>query len=110
MFNMARKKQLLTNLELLDQITISIDVLRLQIIKKTASLTNHLVKTASAVIVLLVVLKVLGELLDSCGKKRYLYFGGTGILRVLSVLGNDFRLLLFRNHFCFLRILNYAVP
>ena len=107
---MAPRFRLFTDIELLNQVTISIDVLRLQIVKKTTSLTYHLVETASAVIILLVVLQMLGELLNPCGKESYLYFGGTGIFRGLTELGNDCCLLLFTDHFCVLQIRIYAAP
>ena len=97
---MAPSVKLFTDVELLNKRTISIDVLGLQIVKETASLTYHLVETASRVVILLVVLQMLGELLNPCGKESYLYFGGTGIFRSLTELGNDCCLLLFTDH-CF---------
>ena len=107
---MAPSVKLFTDVELLNKRTISIDVLGLQIVKKTTSLTYHLVETASGVVILLVVLQMLGELLNPCGKESYLYFGGTGIFRILTELGNDCCLLLFTDHFRVLRFMIYAVP
>ena len=107
---MALTVELFTDIELLNQSTVSIDVLGFQIIQKTASLTDHLVKTAAGMVILLVVLQMLGEFFDPCGKESYLYFGGTGIFRILTELGNDCCLLLFTDHFRVLRFMIYAVP
>ena len=107
---MALTVELFTDIELLNQSTVSIDVLGFQIIQETASLTDHLVKTAAGMVILLVVLQMLGEFLNPCGKESYLYFGGTGIFRILTELGNDCCLLLFTDHFRVLRFMIYAVP
>ena len=50
--------------KLLDQGTIALDVLLLEILKKAAAMADHLKKAASGMMVLLVHLKVLGKLVD----------------------------------------------
>ena len=48
-------------------------------------MTNHLVKTAAAVMVLLVCLEVLGKSLYSAGEDSDLYFGRTCVVLVCAV-------------------------
>ena len=59
---------LLSQSKSLDQGTISLNILILQIIQHTSSLSNHLQKSSSGVMVLGIVLQMLGQLSDPFGK------------------------------------------
>ena len=54
---------LLTDTQLSDQGTVTVDVLLLQVSQHRTTLTNHLQQTAARVVILLVYLQVLGQLL-----------------------------------------------
>jgi hypothetical protein len=66
--------------------TVSFDVNLLEVSEKTSSLTNHHKKTASAVVILLVDLEVLGKVIDPLCKKSDLNLGRTCVALVKSVL------------------------
>lgn len=59
---------LLTDTQLSDQGTVTVDVLLLQVSQHRTALTNHLQQTAARVVILLVYLQVLGQLLDAGGQ------------------------------------------
>ena len=63
-------------------------------------MTNHLEQTATAVVVLLVCLQMLGQILDPIGQDRNLYFRGACVTLVDGILLNN-RLFFFCCHFCF---------
>ena len=66
--------QLLSEFQLLDQCTVTLEILLLQIVKKSSSLTNHLQKASSGMMILLVALQMSGKLTDSLGQKCDLNF------------------------------------
>ncbi len=80
---------LLSEVQLLDDCTIAVDVNLLQITEEITSVTDHLQKTAAAVVVLHVGLQVLGQVVDAVGQNSDLNFGGTGVTLVDGILGND---------------------
>ena len=57
-----------TETELLDDISVSLDVLLFEVIKETASLTYELEKRTAGYIVLLVLFQMLGQVSDTVGK------------------------------------------
>ena len=61
---------LLTKSELRDQCTVSLDVILLEILEQASSLTDHLQKSSSGVVILRILLQVLCKLSDSLGKNR----------------------------------------
>ena len=63
-------------------------------------MTDHLLKSATAVEVLLVGLEVRGEVVDAGGEESNLYLGGTRIAFVGCVLLNQSNLFVFL-HGCF---------
>ena len=92
--------KLLSETELFNDRTVAVDVSLLKVTEKVSSVTNHLLQAAAAVMVLVVVLEVLGEILDSVGKKCYLYLRRTCVALVCSVLLNNCLLFVFQ-HFCY---------
>ena len=70
-------------------------------------MTNHLLKTTAAVVILVIALEVLGKVLDSVGQKRDLNLGRTGVTLVGSVLRDD-GLLFVLQHFLFHLSFYYA--
>ena len=61
-------------------------------------MTNHLVQTAAAVMVLLVSLEVFGKGVDSVGEDSDLNFGRTGVAFVNLISINNFLLLFLGEH------------
>ena len=76
---------LLTDTQLSDQGTVTVDVLLLQVSQHRTALTNHLQQTAARVVILLVYLQVLGQLLDAGGQDCNLNLRGTGVGSVGTV-------------------------
>ena len=62
------KYRLSAESELLHDISVSLDVLLLEVVKEAASLADQLKKRKTGSIVLLVVLEVLGKMSDTVGK------------------------------------------
>ena len=79
-------KQLLADTEAGNDSTIALDVCLDEVIEQTLSLTDHLQKAASGVVVVLVLLEMLGKVVDSLGENSDLDFGRTCVALVESVL------------------------
>ena len=90
---------LLSDVESCDDRTVALDIVVHQILEKISSATNHLKESATAVVVVGVSLEMLVERVDSVGKNRDLYLGGSGIAFASCVLGDD--CLLFSLSHCF---------
>ena len=74
--------RLLSQTELFNDSAVALDVSLLEIAEKVSSVSDHLLETSAAVVVLVVSLEVLGEVLDAAGKKRDLHLGRTGVALV----------------------------
>ena len=83
--------------ELLDELTVLVDVVLLDVGEETTTLTDEHEQTAAGVEVLLVGLHVLGELLDALGQNGDLNLGVAGVLGVLAELSGELRLALLGN-------------
>ena len=90
---------LLSEIQLLDDRTVALDVGLLEVAEKISSVADHLKKSAAAVVVLVIVLEVFSQIVDSVGQKRDLYLGRTRVALVSSVLLNN--CLLFVLQHCF---------
>ena len=103
-------RKLLSEAELLDNSSVSFDILLSEVVKELLSVSNHLGKTSLRVEVLGVLLHVLGEAVDSIGKDSNLNLGRTGILLIDLVLSDDGGLGFLSNHFSspFLKFYPYA--
>ena len=86
--------KLFTDAAAFDNRTVAFDVVLLEIVEELSSLTDHLLHTSAAVVVLGVLLKVLGELCDSLGENSDLNLGRTGVTFV-NCEGLDDVLLVF---------------
>jgi hypothetical protein len=75
---------LATEAELLQQVLIANHVVLVDIVQKTAALGDHHQKSTTGVVVLLVVLKMTGEVVDALCQKRDLHVGGPCVLLVQS--------------------------
>ena len=71
--------KLLTDTAAFDDRTVAFDIVLEKVVEELSSLTDHLLHTSAAVVVLGVLLKVLGELSDSLGKNSDLNLGRTGV-------------------------------
>ncbi len=81
---------LLSETEFLDDGTVTLDVLVLKILQKVTSLTYHFEKSAAAVMVLLVDLKVLCQLVDPLCENCNLNLGRTCVALVDGIGCDDF--------------------
>ena len=87
---------LLADAQLGDQSAVTLDVLLLEVNKELTTVSNHFEQSATAVVVLVILLQMLVEVLDSGGEDSDLNLRGSGILLVDLVSLND--LLLFVLH------------
>jgi hypothetical protein len=90
--------KLLSEAELLDNSSVSLDILLSEVRKKLLSVTNHLGESSLRVEILGVLLHVLGKTVDSIGKDSNLHFRRTGIILVDFELGDDGGFGFLRNH------------
>lgn len=70
---------LLTDAQLCDNRTVTLDVLFMQVVEHLTTLTNHLQKATTAVVVVLMNLQMLGQLDNASAQNRDLHLGGTGV-------------------------------
>ena len=89
---------LLTDTQLGDQSTVTVDVLVCQIVQHLAALTDHHQQTTTGVVVVLVNTQMISQLVDASGQNGNLNLGGTGIALVSSVVQNNLGLLFLQNH------------
>ena len=92
--------ELLSDMELFDDSSVSFNVNFLEVVEKVSSVTYHLEKSTTAVVILVVVLEVLCKIVDSVCENRDLYLGRTCVAFVCSVLFNNC-LLFLCCHFSF---------
>ena len=92
---------LLTDTQLGDDRTVTVDVLLSQIVQHAAALTNHHQQTTAGVVVVLVHAQVIGQLVDAGGQDRDLDLGRTGVAFVSSILQDDLGLLFLLDHWKF---------
>ena len=89
---------LLTNTQLGNQSTVTVDVLGGQIVQHLAALTNHHQQTTAGVVVVLVYTQVIGQLVDAGGQDGDLDLRGTGVGCVGAVCLDHGSLFVFTNH------------
>lgn len=82
-------RKLLTDAATLDDGAVAFDIVLEKVVEELSSLTDHLLHTSAAVVVLGVLLKVLGELADSLRKNGDLYLGRAGVAFVYCEFLND---------------------
>lgn len=90
---------LLSEAELLDDGTVTVDVLLLEIVQKITTLTDHFEKAATGVVIIVVGLQVLGEVGNSLCENGDLYLGRTCVTLVHSVGLDDLCFYFFVKHF-----------
>ena len=85
---------LFADAELVDDRSVTIDVDFLEVVEKVSSLTDHLEQAATAVVVVLVRLEMLGQLRDAGSEDSDLNFGRTGV-GLVKLVAVDYLLLQF---------------
>jgi len=85
---------LLTDAELGDNSAVTLDVLLLKVTEKVTAVTYHLKKTAAAVMVLGVYLKMLCERVDAVSENSDLHLGGACVALVYRIGSDDLLLLI----------------
>ncbi len=95
------RPRLLTELELLRNSLIAVQVRVVQVIQQTAALANHHQEPSTGAMILLVLLQVLSQVIDPLREQRNLHIRRTCIPLVELEIVNRFR---FRLHvFCLIR-------
>ena len=84
-----RGAKLLSEAELLDNSSVSFDILLSKIVKELLSVTNHLRETSLRMEILGVLLHMLGKGVDSIGKNSNLYLRRTCVILIDFVLSDD---------------------
>ena len=90
--------KLFTDAATFDDRTVAFDIVLEKVVEELSSLTDHLLHTSAAVVVLGVLLKVLGELADSLGEDSDLYLGRAGVAFVYCEFLNDVLLSVLCDH------------
>ena len=85
--------------ELADDSTVALNVHLLEVVEQVSSVTDHLLKTAAAVEILLVGSQVLGQVSDAAGEDCDLNLGRTGVSFVGGVLLDQGKLFIFLHGF-----------
>ena len=93
------RHRLLSDSELVDDRAVTLDIYLCEIVEKVSSVSYHLEKTATAVVVLVVGLKMLGKSVDSVGKNSDLYLRRTCVTLMCLVSVDDFLLDFLCDHF-----------
>jgi hypothetical protein len=73
-----------------DETAISLNVFSTEIVEQTPALADHEQKTTTAVVVVLVVAKMLGQMVDPLCEQSHLDFRGTGVALVGTELFDNF--------------------
>ena len=77
---------------------VTLDIVVLQIVEEVSSVTDHLLKSAAAVEILLVRLEVDGQVVDAGSQNSDLNFGRTGVGFVCAVVFDNNVLLFLSDH------------
>ncbi len=91
------KERLFSQSQLADDCAVTLNVNLLQVVEQISSVTDHLLKSAAAVEVLLVGLQVRGQIGDASGQNCDLHLGRTCVTLVGSI-GFDQAQLFFLLH------------
>jgi len=86
---------LLSDVQLIDYRTVTLNVNLGKIVKQVTAMSDHLEKTAAAVVVLFVILQMLCEIVDAFCENSNLNFRAAGVAFMYGVLCNNFLLLFF---------------
>ena len=100
--------KLLSDVKLLDDRTVTLDVNLCEVAEKVSSVTYHLEKATTAVVVLVVVLEVCVEAVDAVCEKRDLNLGRACVAFVSLVLVNDCLFYVFLHGFFTFQIINFT--
>ena len=93
-------KNLLTQTQLGDEGTITLDVLLCQIVQQTTALTDHHLHTATAMEVVGMNLQMSGQLGNTLGENSDLNLRRTSVGLVSAVVLDNSGLLIFQHHGC----------
>jgi hypothetical protein len=72
-------RRLVTEPELLNQLTVRLDIRPSQIVQQPATLAYHLQEAAATMMVLSVLAEMIRQVIDALSKDRNLNFGGPGV-------------------------------
>ena len=89
---------LLTDSELSDYCTVTLDIFLLKVVEKVTSSSDHLEESASGMMILLMVLEMFGEVSDPLCENSDLNFGRTGIIFAETVCLDDSSFFFLEQH------------
>ena len=84
-----RSVDLASQAEAGDDRAVALDVGLLQVVEETTALSHEEQQSPTAVVIVLVLLEVLGEVGDAVAQQRDLDLGGTGVALGQGVLADD---------------------
>ena len=105
----TESNKLLSESQLLNDFTISLDILLRKIVEQVLSVTNHTEQTSLRVEVLRILLHVLGEGVDAVGEDRNLYLGRAGV-SLIDLIGLNELLLKLLIHVFFTFLIYLPKP
>lgn len=100
--------KLLSDVQLLDDRTVTLDIYLCEIVEEASSVSYHLEKATAAVVVLVVVFEVRVEAVDAVCEDRDLYLGRTCVAFVGLVLVNNCLFYVFLHGFFTFQIINFT--
>ena len=93
-----RPGDLATQAELLDQRLIAIEVLALEVVEESSTLSDKLQQSATRMVILGVDLEVICQIRDALTENGHLYFWRTSIVAVRLIRVDELRLLFLGQH------------
>lgn len=87
---LAIRLDVVADAESLDEFAVFVDVAVLDVLQKTATLTDKHHESTLRVLVLLVHLQMLGQVANTLGQDGHLHLGTTRVVRVLAEFGHEF--------------------
>ena len=100
---------LLTQIQLFNDCAVTVDIGLLKVTEEVTSVADHLQHAATAVVILVVSLEVLGQSVDAMSKDRNLNLGRTGVTLVGSILLNNSLLFVLQQHDLFTFLFYYGI-
>ena len=84
------RPELFTEIQSRNQRTVTLNIRLFQVLKHVAATTDHQQQAAVGMVIVLVLLQVLVQVIDSCCQQSNLYFRGACVAFMLRVSGNNF--------------------
>ena len=86
-------KNLFAQFQALNQRAVAVFILAFQVIQQLAAAANQAQQTTAGMVILDVILKMLGQVINPGSHQRNLHLGGTGVIFDALVIGYNLRFL-----------------